>query len=349
MKIFLTNFHYKKDYKALDILLIWLLFIPSLIYAAVASIRNFMYKRGLFKTYKSPLYTIAVGNLTTGGTGKTPVAAAIAKYLDSKGEKVALLSRGYKGTLDNKEVNVISEDGVINHNAAEAGDEPFWLAKNCPDCMVVTCASRSKAAKFVETKGNYTKLVLDDGYQHQRLKRDMNLLIVDADKHFSNGWVVPLGALREPLWEAKRADKIVVVNKNFESDKAKEYCEELRQKFERPVFLCNMIPQYVYNIRTGIELEKGKDIFAFSAIAQPQQFYDFVAHGYNLGGTKDYPDHYIYTQKDIDELVKLAYGRMLVTTEKDAVKLREIMSEDVEIFALKLKPDLDVKGLLNAC
>lgn len=348
MKLFLTNFHYKQHYNIADYPLLALLFPLSLVYGAVASIRNFLYKKEILKTYKSPLYTIAVGNLTTGGTGKTPVAAAIAKYLDSKGEKVAILSRGYKGSLDNKNVNVISEDGIINHNVAEAGDEPFWLAKNCPDCMVVTCASRSKSAKFVESKGNYTKLVLDDGYQHQRLKRDMNLLVVDADKKFSNGFVLPLGALREPIHEAKRADKIIVVNKNFESEKAKKYCEELRERFKRPVFLCNMVPQYVYNIKTGVWLDKPNDVFAFSAVGQPQQFYDFLQN-YNLCGTKDYPDHHIYTEKDIEELKNLAEGKKLVTTEKDAVKLREIMGDDVDIYALKLKPDLDVKGLLNAC
>lgn len=347
MKLFLTKFHYKEKYCVCDYLLGGLLFLPSLAYSAVMHVRNFLYKNNCKKTYKSPLYTIAVGNLTTGGTGKTPVAAAIAKYLDHKGEKVALLSRGYKGTLDNKNVNVISKDGIINYTASEAGDEPFWLAKNCPDCMVLTCASRSKAAKFAEEQSDYTKLVLDDGYQHQKLKRDMNLLVVDADKKFSNGFVVPLGALRESLSEVKRADKIVVVNKNFESDKAKEYCEELKEKFGRPVFLCNMAPQSVYNIKTGMWLEKGTEIFAFSAIGQPQQFYDFVAHGYKLDSTKDYSDHHIYTQKDVEELKNLANGKTLVTTEKDAVKLREIIGDDVEVYALKLKPDLDVKGLLE--
>lgn len=347
MKQFFTKFHYKKDYEGLDFIPIFILFIPSVFYFMVACVRNFLYSRGIIKTYKSPLYTIAVGNLTSGGTGKTPVAAAIAKYLDSKGEKVALLSRGYKGTLSNKEVNVIAKDGVINHTATEAGDEPFWLAKNCPDCMVVTCSSRSKSAKFVEQNGDYTRLVLDDGYQHQKLERDLNILIVDADRRFSNGCVLPLGALREPVWEAKRADKIVVVNKNFDSENAKEYCEELKTKFDRPVFLCNMVPQYVYNIKTGVELEKGVEIFAFSAIGQPQQFYGFLDHDFKLEGTKDYPDHYIYEQSDIDDLKKAACCRKLVTTEKDAVKIRELIGDDIEVFALKLKPDLDVKGLLD--
>lgn len=347
MKQFFTKFHYKKDYTGLDFISIFILFFPTVFYFLAACVRNFLYKKGIIKTYKSPLYTIAVGNLTTGGTGKTPVAAAIAKYLDSKGEKVALLSRGYKGSLPNKDVNVIAQDGVINHTAAEAGDEPFWLAKNCPDCMVVTCSSRSKSAKFVEEQGNYTKLVLDDGYQHQKLQRDLNVLIVDADRQFSNGWVLPLGALREPVWEAKRADRIVVVNKNFESENAKKYCEVLKEKFDRPVFLCNMVPQYVYNIKTGLWLDKNTEIFAFSAIGQPQQFYGFLAHDFKLSGTKDYPDHYSYTENDIDELKKLACCKKLVTTEKDAVKIKELIGDDIEVFALKLKPDLDVKGLLD--
>ena len=138
-----------------------------------------------------------------------------------------------------------------------------------------------------------------------------------------------------------------VVNKNFDSENAKEYCEELKTKFDRPVFLCNMVPQYVYNIKTGVELEKGVEIFAFSAIGQPQQFYGFLDHDFKLEGTKDYPDHYIYEQSDIDDLKKAACCRKLVTTEKDAVKIRELIGDDIEVFALKLKPDLDVKGLLD--
>ncbi len=350
MKMFITEYHYKDHYRWIDFPLILLFFIPTVFYFISVCIRNFMYKKGFKKTYKSSLYTIAVGNLTTGGTGKTPVAGAIAKYLDKKGEKVAILSRGYKGTLSNKDVNVISEDGVIYYSASQAGDEPYWLAKNCPDCSMITCSSRSKSAKFIEDKGVYTRLVLDDGYQHQKLERDLNILIVDADRKFSNGWVLPMGALREPVWEVKRADRIVVVNKNFDSIKAKEYCEKLRKKFKRPVFLCNMVPQEVYNIKTGMNLEKQNEIFAFSAIAQPQQFYDFLDHDYKLLGTKNYSDHHSYTKADIEELLKLAggaEGKKLVTTEKDAVKIKELIDEDIEIFALKLKPDLDVKGLLS--
>ena len=351
MKMFVTDFHYKRNYRVVDFPLILLLFIPSVFYAIGVCVRNFLYKNGMRKIYRSSLYTIAVGNLTTGGTGKTPVAAAIAKYLDKKGEKVAILSRGYKGTLANKDVNVISEDGVIFYTASQAGDEPYWLAKNCPDCAVVTCASRSKSAKFIESKGNYTRLVLDDGYQHQKLQRDLNILIVDSDRQFSNWWVLPMGALREPLWEVKRADRIVVVNKSFESEQAKQYCDQIRKKFKRPVFLCNMVPQEVYNIKTGVGLEKQSEIFAFSAIAQPDQFYSFLEHDYKLNGTKNYPDHHSYTKSDVGELLKLAEGKKLVTTEKDAVKIKDLLGDmidkNIEVFALKLKPDLDVKGLLT--
>jgi tetraacyldisaccharide 4'-kinase len=170
----------------------------------------------------------------------------------------------------------------------------------------------------------------------------LNILVVDSDKKFSNGHVLPLGALREPIHEIKRADKIVVVNKNYDIENAEKYVKELKEKYKKPVFLCNMKPKEVYNINSYTNLEKGADIVAFSAIAQPEQFYNLLKDDYNLKDTKSYPDHHIYTEKDMEELLMLQEKNdaVLVTTEKDAVKIY-----GYDIFALKLKPEIDLKGL----
>lgn len=345
MKVYLTNFHYKKQYTFFDNIVKGILFIPSIVYGCIASTRNFLYKKNIFKSYKPNVYTISVGNLTTGGTGKTPIAAQIANYFNSKGKKTAVISRGYGGKLNNKEVNVITDGETIFFDASQSGDEPYWLAKNCPQTVILTCASRIKSAKYAQEKFNCDVIILDDGYQHQKLQRDLNILVTDSEKQFSNGRVLPLGALREPMSGINRADKIIVVNKNFESENAQIYKNELEKKYNKPVYVCNMVPEKIYEIQSEDLLKSGSKIFAFSAIGQPQQFYDFLKD-YKITGTRDFPDHHLYTQNDVETL-KNTRSQIFVTTEKDAVKLRELDLSGIKIYALKLKPSLDMEGLMN--
>ena len=344
MKVYLTKFHYKKKYKFADYPVYILLLLPSFVYQCISEVRNFLYKRNILKSYKPDIYTISVGNLSTGGTGKTPITAEIANYLSKKGKKVSILSRGYGGKLSNKNVNIISDGIEIKYNAEYSGDEPFWLAQNCPGTVVLTCSSRVKAANYAKEIMNADIAILDDGYQHQKLKRDLNLLVVDSEKKFSNEHVLPLGALREPMCEIKRADKIIVVNKNFNDPIAKQYAEELKNKYNKPVFLCNMIPDRIYNIETEEIFAQNTEMFAFCAIGQPEQFYNFLPQ-YLIKGTKNFPDHHIYKQEDIDLLAQKS--KIFVTTEKDAVKLKNLKLKDITIYALKLKPELDIEGLLN--
>lgn len=355
IKVLLTQFHYKKkgDYKPLEAVGAAVLYaglaLPSLVYLCIVQTRNFLYKKKILKTYRPHQYTISVGNLTTGGTGKTPVTAEIANYFSKKGDFPAILSRGYGGELSNKDVNVISDGENINFSAKEAGDEPFWLAQHCPKSAVLTCSSRAKAAKYAKDRLHCTKLILDDGFQHRKIERDLNILVVDSEKQFSNGCVLPLGALREPVSQIKRADRIVVVNKNFNDKKAKTYARFLRKKYNKLSFVCSMVPDSVYNIANDEPIDDSKAVIAFSAIAQPEQFYKYLRR-FDVMFTKDFPDHHIYTKDDLKLLKSLMQkynAQAMITTEKDAVKLKEIASPQDEIYALKLKPELDLKGLLD--
>lgn len=354
MKVFLTDFHYKKEYKnPADFfsaaLLYTALTLPSLVYLGITKTRNFLYRKNILKSFQSRVYTISVGNLTTGGTGKTPITAEIANYLNKKGERTAILSRGYGGKLSNKNVNVISDGIEIKYTAKDAGDEPYWLASHCVGTAVLTCSSRVKSAKYAQSELRSTRLILDDGFQHQKIKRDLNLLVVDSEKQFSNGCVLPMGALREPLSEIKRADKIIVVNKSFHDRRAKAFARYLSQRFKKPASVCSMVPDTTYNVKTNTLIEDNIPVIAFSAIAQPEQFYKFLRQ-YDVMFTKDYPDHHIYTNEDIQELraLKQKYGaKAMITTEKDAVKLNEIINDNDEIYALKLKPVLDLKTILE--
>lgn len=354
MKVFLTEFHYKKEYKnTADVLtavfLYALLAFPSLVYFFTVKVRNFCYDKNILKSFKPRAYTISVGNLTTGGTGKTPITAEIANYLSKKGERTTILSRGYGGKLPNKEVNVISDGTNINYDASMAGDEPYWLAKHCPKTSVLTCSNRIKSAKYAQSHLKATRLILDDGYQHRKIQRDLNLLVVDAQKQFSNGCVLPLGALREPLSGINRADKIIVVNKSLNDKHARTYARYLRKTYKKPSFVCSMVPDVIYNIKTEEPIADNAPVIAFSAIGQPEQFYNFLRR-FDVMETKNFPDHHMYTADDIKELQLLAqkYGATaMITTEKDAVKLKEFSSCFDNIYALKLKPTLDLKNILE--
>lgn len=350
----MTEFHYKTEYKKTkDVLtaafLYLLLFLPSLVYLFITQTRNKMYKDGKIKTFKSRVYTISIGNLTTGGTGKTPITAEIANYLRKKGERTVILSRGYGGKLPNKEVNVISDAKKIYFSAENAGDEPFWLAKHCKGTSVLTCSSRVKSAKYAQSQLAATRLILDDGFQHQKLERDLNLLVIDSEKQFSNGFVLPLGALREPLKEIRRADKIIVSNKRQDDRHAQTFARFLRKKYKKPTFVCSMIPDKIYHIKTGKLIDYDAAVVAFSAIAQPEQFYQYLRR-FDVMATKDFPDHHLYNENDVKMLLKFMKendSKAIITTEKDAVKLKGLIDENTPVYALKLKPVMDLSAILG--
>lgn len=353
MKVFLTEFHYKKQYNPLDAFVFAGLLLPSIAYLGITKIRNFLYEKNILKSYKPNAYVVSVGNLTTGGTGKTPITAEIAKYYAQQGYKTAILSRGYGGKLKNKNVNVISNGEEIFYNSIEAGDEPYWLAKNCKGVCVLTCSSRVKAAEYAYKELKCTRLILDDGFQHQKLGRDKNILVVDSDKKFSNGCILPAGALRESLTEIKRADVIIVTNKNYSDKSAKAYARYLHRKYKKPAFVCSLVPDYVYNLQNqeilDDNIKKDPAIVAFSAIGQPEQFYSFLRR-YDVIETKDFPDHHIYTKEDLEELKALKQkvkADLYITTEKDAVKLKEIAKDFDDIYVLKLKPSLKISEILE--
>lgn len=353
MKIFLTKLHYKKNLCRSENVLLKVLKFFCVFYFLAVKLRNFLYKKGILKSYKSSIYTISVGNLTTGGTGKTPVVAEIVNYL--KHEKVAILSRGYGGKLPNKEPNLISENGEIFFDAAMAGDEPYFLAKKCSSASVITCASRIKGAKAAQKLG-CTKLILDDGFGHLKLHRDLNILIIDSQKQFGNEFLLPAGPLREPLSEIMRADKILVVNKSANIAEAEVYAKFLSDRFKKPVFMCNMLKSRIYDINVPTFELKDKKIIAFSAIAQPEQFYEYLKKDFELIDTKNFEDHHLYTVADIEKLIDLAKKNgvsSVVTTEKDAVKVLDVLNLlkernfGVGFFALELSTQLDVGELLK--
>lgn len=356
MKKNISKIHYKKYLNPIETFGVMLLFPVSCIYGFISSVRNFLYKINLIKKYKANAFCISIGNLTTGGVGKTPIVKAFYEYFENdKSKKMAILSRGYGGRLNSKNVNVISDGKNIFYSAEDAGDEPFWLAGNCKNAAVLTCANRSKIAKYAVDVLKCNLLILDDGYQHQKLKRDLNILVVDYEKQFGNHLLLPAGPLREGIKNISRADRIIVVNKTQNTIEAQSYVEKLKKKYKKEVFLANIEFDKIYSLTSKVEVKKPKKLFAFCAIGQPLQFFSQIKENdLDLLGQKAFDDHHSYTIEDLNELCEAAdnlHCDQLITTEKDAVKLEKFASAnrviDKEILVVKLKTDLDLEVLIN--
>ena len=328
LKAKISKIHYDKSSKSP---LLPLLEFCSVFYDVGSRLKNYLYQINILKPKKVNAYVVSVGNLTTGGVGKTPFVAELVKGFQGQGKRVCIVSRGYGGKL--KGVNIISDGKQVFYNADKAGDEPYWLATNTT-AVVVTSPLRYDGAKLAIEKYGVDVIILDDGFQHRKLYRDLNILLIDSEKQFGNEKVLPAGPLRECVGEIRRADRIVVVSKNIDHANAKKYALNLYEEYKMPVSLCCIEPDFVYNIFDEQKrLQDGERVVAFSAIGQPQQFYKFLTN-YDVVKTYDYNDHHAYEQKDFDDLEALKLP--LITTEKDAVKCRNLkLSQNV--YALKLR------------
>lgn len=337
LKSKITQIHYDKSASG-PILPILEFF--SFFYSKITEFRNYLYDKNILKSKKVNAFVVSVGNLTTGGVGKTPLVAEIAKYFYAQNKNVAIISRGYGGKLSNKKVNLISNGIQILHTAEEAGDEPYWFAENLRGINVLTCSSRVKAADYAIKNLGVNVIILDDAFQHRKIQRNLNLVLVDSEKLFGNGKLLPAGPLREGFQGLKRADKLVIMNKSAKKVE-KNILSNIFETFdEEKTFVCNVVPGYTYNIKTSEVLPLKSDVTAICAIGQPEQFYAFVKQKFNLIRTITFDDHHKYTYEDI-----LKLRGKIITTEKDAVKLQKFNLDD--IYAMKLKLDIDLKGLLD--
>ena len=334
LKTEITKIHYNKNAKGF---LVKLLEFASIFYGLGSGLKNKLYDKNIIKPKKVDAFVISIGNITTGGVGKTPIVAQIANYLTSNGEKVAIVSRGYGGELSNNNINVISDGKNIFYNAKLAGDEPFWLAQNAEKTIVITTKNRYKGAKYAVENFGASKIILDDGFQHRKLHRDLDIVLMDSKMGFGNEKLLPAGPLREGMEAFSRIDKFVIVSKDTEHSRAEKLAKIMAKKMKIETFICYTEPDFVYNIKTGEKLPERTEAVALCAIGQPKQFYDFL-NNYKISQTIDFDDHHGYTEKELP-------AGIIITTEKDAVKMKDFQRND--IFALKLKTIIDVKNLLS--
>ena len=359
MKIYINKIHYSKNLNFADSIAMCLLSAFTPFYEAGIRLRNFFYSKNLVKTKRLPIFVISVGNLTTGGTGKTPITVEIANHIKVKyNQNVAVLSHGYGGKLSTNEVNIISDGENIFSTPHMAGDEPFWIAENLNNIPVITGRTRYNSGITAINEFGAEVLILDDGFQHIKLHRDLNILVIDCQKRFGNNKILPAGPLREPFSEIKRADKIIVVNKKPFDDVICNECgrlvEEIKDKYGKPTYLCKFINGGIFNIKTTEELSSDKAIYAFAGIAQPEFFFNYLKEkDLNIRSLREFTDHHLYTKNDLRNIVKEAKSagaEAIITTEKDAVKLSVIIDEmrpAIPFYALKLKLDLNLDEIIK--
>ncbi len=333
----------------------------SFLFNGVAQARYWLYQKRILHDQHLGCLVVVVGNLTWGGTGKTPVVEKFARALRDRGRKVAILSRGYKSkspTLWKKGLNwithaseppprIVSDGQQVLLDSELAGDEPFMLARNLPGVIVLVDKNRVKAGAYAIKTFGCDTLVLDDGFQYLPLKGRLNLLLVDKSNPFGNGFVLPRGILREPIKHLKRASYVFLTKSNGVRDPE---LEELIQRHNPGVDIieCTHRPQYLQRFdgeeRHPLELLKGKRIGAFSGIATPESFEKFLKDlGATLGLTRRFLDHYRFNRDDFDSIFREAMEQgvdFIVTTEKDAVRLPTDLKCPVPLYYLRLEIDI---------
>jgi len=368
----------KDDTHASFLSIEWLLLQLSKIYEAVLKLRSFLYQINFFKSKELPCFVISIGNITAGGTGKTPMTIYIVELIKKMGYKVAVVSRGYKGGFE-KKGGIVSDGKTILCKQQEAGDEPFMLA-SCLKVPVVVGQDRYQAGMTAYKTFLPDVIVLDDAFQHIRLKRNLNIVLLDHSRPFGNNNVLPAGILREGLSALNRGDLFILTrankiqisktveqikllrktirNNNMKQNKHKQNKIGKRKTENKPVFksihktyincfiqktACSppcLIQDYS---KYSLDFLKERKCFIFSGIADNKQFKEgLITFGIKIYDYLEFSDHYRYTDKDLNIIFKrIEYSKVdtILTTEKDFARISKEILWPVDIVVLGVKTD----------
>ncbi len=335
------------------------LFILSKLFKRLVELRFFLYQTRILRDHTLGCLVVSVGNLTVGGTGKTPVVETFARALAQKGRRVAILSRGYKSlprpwwqrvlfwiTRYEKRIppKVVSDGHNLLLDSEQAGDEPYMLASNLPEVIVLVDKDRVKSGRYAIEKFRADTLILDDGFQHWSLKSRLNLVLVDRTYPFGNQHLLPRGTLRESPEALQRASHVFITKSNGSGS------AELRALIrsynpDAQIIECTHHPLYLQNAFTGerkpLEFLKGLKVAALSGIAMPDGFEASLGKlGADLVYNKQYADHHRYSQQEILNMInrsKRREAQAIITTEKDAVRFPKLDRVDVPIYFLRVE------------
>lgn len=335
-----------------------LLYLLSLVYARLVQLRLFLYRKRVFRERALGCLVISIGNLTVGGTGKTPIVEKFARALEAGGRRVAILSRGYKSVakpskrtwLDRIRGNapdpprIVSDGKSLLLDSLTAGDEPYMLGKNLKDVIVLVDKDRVKSGLYAIGEMKADTLLLDDGLQYLHLKHRLDIVLIDRQAPFGNELLLPRGTLREPPRNLRRASYIFITKSTGEPN------DELIARIRRynrtaEIIECAHQPLFLQDVYSGEQLPLDRlantYVGSFCGIAAPESFEDGLRKlGAKLELTKRFADHHRYSEGELQRFINRCLRRdvdMIVTTEKDAVRFPRLTKPEVPIYFLRVE------------
>lgn len=332
-----------------------LLYAFSLLYRLIIHLRNWLYDHNIFREVKLPCPVISVGNITVGGTGKTPCVIWLARMLREQGFKPAVLSRGY-GSINSSPVNIVSDGNHILASSAGAGDEPYLMARSLQGIPIITGPQRILTGKTAINSFGADVLICDDAFQHRQIFRDINLVLLDSEKPLGNGQMLPRGSLREPITALSRASAFILTRTN-ESAKTNVAIAKLAAAGNTPVFKSAHRPVAAikgdYSRQLSLADLQGKKVCAFAGIAQPESFKKtLLSLGVQVISWDIFPDHHRYCLQELKNVrhnMSKNNADIIMTTEKDGMRLQEFTEFLNEIYLLRIELEIvpDENSLKN--
>ena len=343
-------------------LLRWFLLGLSCIYRGIVQFRLWLYRKRLLRERQLGCLVISIGNLTVGGTGKTPVVEKFARALQSGGRRVAILSRGYKskkppllkrwinrfGSEQEFVPRIVSDGNELLLDSQTAGDEPYMLASNLKDVVVLVDRDRVKSGLYAIEKMGCDTLLLDDGLQYIRLKHRLDVVLVDRQAPFGNEFLLPRGTLREPPPNLRRASYILITKCVPGADNSELIARIRRYNRTAEIVECTHSPQYLQHVYNGerlpLDFLKGRYVGCLSAIAQPESFESALRKlGAKIELSRHFADHHRFSDKEIAGFIRRCVNRdvdAILTTEKDCVRFPRLKDMELPIYFLRVEIEI---------
>lgn len=336
-----------------------LLLLISKVYGGTVKLRRDFYTKAVFKSKRLSCPVISIGNISVGGTGKTPMTIYVADIVKNLGYKVAIVSRGYKGSAESVG-GIVCDERTILMAPEVAGDEPYMMAARLKDVPIIVGKNRFGAGMLAIREFDPDIIVLDDGFQHLKLQRDLDLVLLDYRKPFGNGNLLPRGIMREPVSSLSNANALILTRSDSATDSARSPLQIHMERFSfmTPVFRTFHVP-FVYKVSKGNSFSlkvnsqnalisdpkmiKGRTVFAFSGLANNSNFRQTIESlNCHISGFMEFPDHHPYSDRDLEDILATAKKSMsdcLITTEKDYVRIAHKIEWVDDLFVVGIKID----------
>lgn len=315
----------------------------SLGYRLALAVRELAYRWRLLRIGGLPCPVVSVGNITLGGSGKTPMVELVALCLRELGAAPAVVSRGYG--RETRGAHIVADRAGIRLEPRAAGDEPVLLAERLPGIPVIVGENRYEADRLAVERAGATAIVLDDGFQHRTLRKDLEILVINGRAPWGNQRLFPRGMLREPLSALRRADLFVITNPAGAADVEAAAGTIKNHNAYAPVLAASYEVIEARELRDGHRVRAGdldsRRLLAFAGLGSPQGFADtLTSGGVRVAGLVEFPDHYWFTERDLAELARQARAvgaEGLITTDKDAVRLRGLTLPSMPLWVLSVR------------